>query len=102
VYFSAALAAGAAAPKPLVWDTPLLEPNHNRAGKTIIGGGMPIGNGETAALVFPVVKPFMVHAGTPAFGMSTDGGASAIQKYSLELSRISEFTKTVFISNFLT
>ena len=39
------------------------EPSRNRANQTIIGGGLPIGNGETAALVFPVVEAFSTAPG---------------------------------------
>ena len=39
------------------------EPSRNRANQTIIGGGLPIGNGETAALVFPVAEAFSTAPG---------------------------------------
>ena len=40
----------------VVFDTPTPEPGKNRLGAPIILGGMPIGNGDTAALVFPLVS----------------------------------------------
>ena len=40
----------------VVFDTPTPEPGKNRLGAPIISGGMPIGNGNTAALVFPLVS----------------------------------------------
>ena len=57
---------GAAAAWP--WSTveffhPNPEPSRNRANQTIIGGGLPIGNGETAALVFPVAEAFSTAPG---------------------------------------
>ena len=42
----------------VVFDTPTAEPGLNQAKQPIISGGMPIGNGETTALVFPVTKGF--------------------------------------------
>lgn len=36
------------------WDTATVEPSINIKGMPIIGGGMPVGNGETACLVFPL------------------------------------------------
>ena len=50
----------AAAPPALdiAWDTPTHEPSRNAEGLAeghpMIGGGMPVGNGETALLVFPL------------------------------------------------
>ena len=40
----------------VVFDTPTPEPGKNRLGAPIISGGMPIGNGDTASLVFPLVS----------------------------------------------
>eukprot|EP01001_Neometanema_parovale_P007003 NODE_332_length_2657_cov_50.772691_g312_i0.p1 GENE.NODE_332_length_2657_cov_50.772691_g312_i0~~NODE_332_length_2657_cov_50.772691_g312_i0.p1 ORF type:complete len:832 (-),score=157.15 NODE_332_length_2657_cov_50.772691_g312_i0:160-2604(-) len=53
-----ACAASAAIPgwDTLEWTTPTSEPSKNRANQPIIGGGMPIGNGDTVALVFPNTK----------------------------------------------
>ena len=42
---------------------PTVEPGINEAGHTVVSGGMPIGNGETTALVFPVVSAFNSTAG---------------------------------------
>ena len=39
----------------ITWTTPTVEPAHNTKNQAIIGGGMPVGNGETALLVFPLV-----------------------------------------------
>lgn len=50
----------------VVFDSPTAEPGKNRAKQPIISGGMPIGNGETAALVFPVTQAFNA---TPDFGL---------------------------------
>ena len=41
----------------VTFDTPTVEPGVNIGGLPIISGGMPIGNGETTALVFPLVEP---------------------------------------------
>ena len=41
----------------VTFDTPTPEPGTNIGGIPVISGGMPIGNGETAALVFPLDKP---------------------------------------------
>ena len=43
----------------LTWTTPTQEPSRNTAGAPIVGGGMPIGNGKTTALVFPLVPGFV-------------------------------------------
>ena len=43
----------------LTWTSPTKEPSRNTAGGTIVGGGMPIGNGQTTALVFPLVPGFV-------------------------------------------
>ena len=39
----------------VVWDTPSAEPGFNTKKQPVISGGMPIGNGETAVAVFPIV-----------------------------------------------
>ena len=44
-------------PASLTWTTPTSEP-YVVDGRASISGGMPIGNGETAALLFPVQRPF--------------------------------------------
>ena len=44
------------APPTTVWDTLTPEPSANKNGKLIIGGGMPVGNGELLGLVFPVAR----------------------------------------------
>jgi hypothetical protein len=36
------------------WTSSTSEPQHNIKGHPIIGGGMPVGNGDTALLVFPL------------------------------------------------
>eukprot|EP01048_Picozoa_sp_COSAG05_P024258 COSAG05_NODE_5622_length_1128_cov_1.343052_1_plen_293_part_10 len=41
----------------ITWTTPTIEPQHNTKDQAIISGGMPVGNGETALLVFPLVPP---------------------------------------------
>jgi hypothetical protein len=38
----------------ITWETPTVEPQRNVKNQPIIGGGMPVGNGETVALVFPL------------------------------------------------
>ena len=38
----------------VTWTSPTEEPQRNTKGQPIIGGGMPVGNGETALLVFPL------------------------------------------------
>ena len=40
----------------VVFDSPTKEPGLNVANQPIISGGMPLGNGDTTALVFPVVE----------------------------------------------
>ena len=40
----------------LAWTTPADEPSTNKNGNPVASGGMPIGNGDTTALVFPVVN----------------------------------------------
>ena len=47
----------------ITFDTPTQEPALNRAKQKIIGGGMPIGNGETTAIVFPVTRAFSTSPG---------------------------------------
>ena len=47
----------------VTFDTPTTEPSINQAGQKIIGGGMPIGNGETTAIVFPVTHAFSPSSG---------------------------------------
>ena len=42
----------------VTFDTPTAEPSLNIEQQKIIGGGMPIGNGETTATVFPVTRAF--------------------------------------------
>jgi hypothetical protein len=59
---------GAAALSTGVWDTvkwttPTSEPGTNQAKQPVVSGGMPIGNGETTALVFPVSKAFNTSSG---------------------------------------
>ena len=39
----------------ITWTTPTVEPQENGKGQAVISGGMPVGNGETALLVFPIV-----------------------------------------------
>ena len=59
-----AISTSAAEPdwRTVAWHTITEEPQHNMKGKPIISGGMPIGNGETTALVFPVGKAFNTSA----------------------------------------
>ena len=47
----------------VVFDTPSVEPGTNAEGKPVISGGMPIGNGETTALVFPLTSPVETSSG---------------------------------------
>jgi hypothetical protein len=51
----------------LTFTTPVEEPSENQGSKPIIGGGVPIGNGETTALYFPTVSPFNTSS---EFGLS--------------------------------
>ena len=39
----------------VTWTTPTVEPQRNKKNQAVISGGMPVGNGETALLVFPLV-----------------------------------------------
>eukprot|EP01047_Picozoa_sp_COSAG01_P004788 COSAG01_NODE_159_length_23702_cov_119.507585_23_plen_254_part_00 len=39
----------------VTWTTPTVEPQRNKKDQAVISGGMPVGNGETALLVFPLV-----------------------------------------------
>lgn len=39
----------------ITWTTPTVEPQLNQKGQAVISGGMPVGNGETALLVFPLI-----------------------------------------------
>jgi hypothetical protein len=48
----------------ITWTTPTVEPAKNTKGQPVISGGMPLGNGETAVLAFPIVPL----APTPAPG----------------------------------
>lgn len=52
------------------WSSPTAEPAVNRAGQPIIGGGMPIGNGETTALVFPVTDKPVAPPGAGSFAIA--------------------------------
>lgn len=54
----------------VVWTTPTAEPATNQEGAPVIAGGMPLGNGDTAALVFPInttawMTPVSPGVGTP-------------------------------------
>lgn len=51
----------------VTFDAPTPEPGFNQAKRPVISGGMPIGNGETVALVFPVSQPFR---SAPYFNLS--------------------------------
>ena len=42
------------APPNVLWDTPTLEPSRNKKNASIIGSGLPIGNGRTLAYVFQI------------------------------------------------
>ena len=41
-------------PPVVTYKTPQAEPSVNGKGAQIIGGGLPVGNGETTAYVFPI------------------------------------------------
>eukprot|EP00945_MAST-04E_sp_MAST-4E-sp1_P001608 g1608.t1 len=47
----------------VTFDKPTSEPGKNVGGMPIISGGMPIGNGETTALVFPLIDPLVATGG---------------------------------------
>ena len=49
-------------PPPITWTTPSTEPGTNKANQPVISGGMPLGNGETVAAVFPLVHPAQLPA----------------------------------------
>ena len=48
------LATSSFAPPNVLWDTPTLEPSRNKKNASIIGSGLPIGNGRTLAYVFQI------------------------------------------------
>jgi hypothetical protein len=62
----------------VTWTTPTVEPQHNTKDQAVISGGMPVGNGETALLVFPLVPPVPVPTCTfePGVDYSTGLGQS--------------------------
>eukprot|EP01043_Picozoa_sp_COSAG02_P070913 COSAG02_NODE_12748_length_1500_cov_1.362598_1_plen_411_part_10 len=50
-----AVAASTGDYRTITWTAPTVEPQKNTKGQAVISGGMPVGNGETALLVFPLV-----------------------------------------------
>ena len=52
------LAPGTFGWRTVTFTSPSVEPGTNEKGLPVVNGGMPIGNGDTTAVVFPVTVPF--------------------------------------------
>ena len=68
----------------VTWATPTAEPSKNTKGQPVISGGMPVGNGETAVLAFPIVPqapPAPAPAPGPAPAPQCKSGALVGGKY---------------------
>jgi hypothetical protein len=74
-------AAAAADHTKITWTTPTAEPSKNTKGQPVISGGMPVGNGETACSVFPLVPQAPAPAPGPGPASHCRSGALVGGKY---------------------
>jgi hypothetical protein len=67
---ASASTAGPRANLSIAWDSPTIEPGvaHRNTNGPVIGGGMPLGNGEVAVLAFPLVPVVGSNFSLPAAG----------------------------------